>query len=76
MTNKTTFTTDPFKKYVTCIRAFFIPLTSVKHSQFYPITSLVLFTKNNKLWNEHKEDVYVAASVYHVILKESLSGIF
>ena len=36
--------------------AFFIPFTCVTLCQFYSITSPVLFTKNNKLWNERKED--------------------
>ena len=36
--------------------------------QFYSITSLVLFTEDNKLWNEGKKFfVCMAASVYHVI---------
>ena len=32
----------------------------------------MLFTKNNKLWNEKKDDfyVYMATLVYHVISKE------
>ena len=34
-----------FKKYVITLR------------EFYFITSPVLFTKNNKLWNHRKEDV-------------------
>ena len=61
-------TTELFKKYDTCTMAFFVPLTCVTRSQFYYITSLVLFTKNNKLWNERKEDffVYMAASAYHI----------
>ena len=47
----------PFKKYVTCIMAFFTPMTSVRLFQFYSMTSPVFFsTKNNKLWDERKED--------------------
>ena len=46
---------ETVKKYVTCIIAFFISLSCVTFSQFYSITSLVLFTENNKLWNERKE---------------------
>ena len=41
--------TEPFKKYVTCIIAFFIPLTCVRVSQFYSITYFVLFTKNYEM---------------------------
>ena len=59
---------EPFKKYVTCIMAFCIPLTCVTLPQFHSFTSLVLFSKNNKLWNEKKKDFgYMAASAYHVI---------
>ena len=47
----------PFKKYHTCIAAFFIPFTFFKLCQFYSITSPVLFTKNEKLWNKSKEDL-------------------
>ena len=36
--------------------SFFIPLNCVTLSQFYSITSLELFTKNNELWNERNED--------------------
>ena len=39
---------------VTCLTAFFIPLTYVIFCQFYSITSPVLFTKN-KLWNDRKQ---------------------
>ena len=45
-----------FKKYLTCITTFFIPLTRVTPFQFYFTTSPVLFTKNNKLWNQWKDD--------------------
>ena len=36
------------------------------------MASLVLFTKNNKLWNERKKDffVYMAVSTYNAILKD------
>ena len=47
-----------FKEYVTCMIAFFIPFTCVTLCQFHPILSSVLFTKNNKLWNERKEEVF------------------
>ena len=46
---------EPCKKYVTCIMTFFIPFTSVSHCQFNSVTFPVLFTENNKLWNERKE---------------------
>ena len=36
--------------------AFFIPLTCDTLCQFYSITSPVLFTKNNKLLHQRKED--------------------
>ena len=46
---------EPFKKQDTYIMPFLIPLTCVTLCQFYSITSRVLFTKKNKLWNERKE---------------------
>ena len=47
-------------------------------SQSYFVTSLVLFTKNIKLWNERKEGffVYMAASLDHVLSKEVGNRIF
>ena len=46
-------------------------------SQFYSITSLVLFTKHNKLWNERKEGfLYMAASTYHIISEEVENRVF
>ena len=57
--------------------AFFIPFTCIALSQFYSITSPVLFTKNNKIWNEKKEDfLYIATSGYHVISKEMENRVF
>ena len=47
---------DLFKKYVTCIMAFRIQFTNVTFCQFYSITSPVVFTKNNKLWNKRKDN--------------------
>ena len=44
-----------FKNYVTCIVAFFIPFTCATLCEFYSIASPVLFTKNNKLWDERKQ---------------------
>ena len=37
---------------------YFIPNSAHTHTlhQFYPITSPVLFTENNKLWNERKDE--------------------
>ena len=40
------------KKYVTCVMAF----TCVTRCQFYCIISPILFTKNNKLWNDKSEN--------------------
>ena len=44
------------KKFVTCIRTLLISFycASATLFQCYSITSPVLFTKNNKLWNERK----------------------
>ena len=44
----------------------------------YNLPRVRLFTKNNKLWNERKEDffVYMAASTYHVTSKETENCIF
>ena len=49
---------EPIKMYVTFIMTFFIPLTFVTLCQFYSITFPVLFTKNNKLGNETKENFW------------------
>ena len=59
------------KKYVTCIMPFLIPFAYITLCQFY-LPCVSLFTKNNKLWNERKKRffVYMAASAYHVMLKE------
>ena len=46
----------PIKNYATFIMTFFTPLIFVKLSQFYSITSPVLFTKNKKLWNDRNKD--------------------
>ena len=46
---------EQFKKYVTCMMTFFIQFICVTLCQFYSATSPVLFTKNEKLWNERKE---------------------
>ena len=52
-------TTEPFKKYVTCVMAFFMPLTCVTRSQFTLSPSLCYSLKKNKLWNERKEIFYI-----------------
>ena len=46
--------------------------------QFYSIASLVLFTRNNKLWNERKEGFFIcmAASANHFISKYVENCIF
>ena len=49
--------TEPFKKYATCKIAFSNLSTCAALSQFYSITSLVLFTKTNKQWNEKKSRI-------------------
>ena len=50
---------------------FFTLLICVTLSQFYSFSSLVLFTKTKKLWNERKENfLYMAASLYHAIPNE------
>ena len=59
----------PFKNCVTCIMAVFIPFSCVRFCQFYSAILAVLLNKN-KLWNQRKFFVYMAALVYHVISKE------
>ena len=53
--------------------AFFIPLNCVTLSQFHSITSLVLFTKSNKIWNIF---VYMTASAYHLVSEEVENRVF
>ena len=69
------------KKYVTCVMAF----TCVTRCQFYCIISPILFTKNNKLWNDKSENflriwllcVYgFYASEHHVLLRKVENRIF
>ena len=55
MTTKKRIHHGTIQKVGTCIMPFFIPLTCITHCQYYSITSLVLFTKNSKLWNERKD---------------------
>ena len=55
MTTKKQIHHGTIQKVGTCIMPFFIPLTCITLCQYYSITSLVLFTKNSKLWNERKD---------------------
>ena len=57
---------------------FLIPLTCVTLSQFYSVIYLVLFTKNNKLWNEKKVDFFCICGCcsVHVISKEVENRVF
>ena len=50
----------------------FIPFTCVTLCQIYSFVSPILFTKNNKLWNEIKEVFFVdmATSGYYFLLKK------
>ena len=48
--------------------AFFIPLTCDTLCQFYSITSPVLFTKNNKLLHQRKEDFLYGWMLKHITL--------
>ena len=57
-------------KYVTYIMVFLIPFTCITPFQLHSITSTVLFTKNNKLWNR-RFSIYMTASAYYVISKEA-----
>ena len=56
----------------------FLSLAYVILCQFYSITSPVLFTKNNKLWNKAKGNfsACMASSEYHVLSKEVQNRIF
>ena len=72
--NSMTITMGPFKNYVTCIIAFFIPFTCITLCQFYSFMSSLFFTENKELWNERKEDfLYIwllqrimAASAFYI----------
>ena len=80
----------PFKKYVTCIMAFFTAFNFVTLCQFCPSTlslfvsfalSLPLcyslnFTKKLYDWDKRRLFAYMAASAYHVISKEVENRIF
>ena len=60
----------PLQKYVTCIMAFFFSFysTCVTLRQFYSIAFPELVTKNNKLWNEIKEDFLYIWLLQHITL--------
>ena len=64
----------PFS-YLTCIMAFFIPFTCI-HSlcQFYSNSSPVLFTKNNKLRNERKDNFSVCTAYSCFSLSRYIKG--
>ena len=49
-------TTELFQKVCHLFNGIFHSITFVTLSQFYSVTSLALFTENNKLWNKRKED--------------------
>ena len=69
----------PFKKYVTCIMAFFTPFNFVTLCQFYSTTSPVSFSKLHQEtieWEGKRFFAYMAASVYHVISTEVENHIF
>ena len=69
----------PFKKYVICIMAFFIPFNFVTLCQFYCTISPVSFTKlpQETIEREGKRlFAYMAASAYHVISTEAENHIF
>ena len=69
----------PFKKYVTCIMAFFTPFNFVKLCQFYCTTSPVSFTKLPQETIEWEGKIffpYMAASAYHVISTKVENHIF
>ena len=69
----------PFKKYVTCIMAFFTPFNFETLYQFYSTTSPVSFSKLHQEtieWEGKRFFAYMAASVYHVISTEVENHIF
>ena len=58
---------ESFKRYVTCIMAFFTPLNFVTLCNFYSNTSPVSFTKlywETIEWEERRFFAYMAASPY------------
>ena len=61
--------------HVTCIMAFFIPLTCVTLCQFFYVTSRILSTKITKYETEKVFCVY-GSSPYHLISKEVENCIF
>ena len=70
---------EPFKKYVSCIMVFLIPIGlchTVNFARSLPLSYWLNFTK--KLLNEKKRRffAYMAASAYHVTSKKIESQIF
>ena len=69
----------PFKKYITCIMAFFTQFNFVTLCQFYCTTSPVSFTKLHEEtieWEGKRFFAYAAASAYHFISTEVENHIF
>ena len=69
----------PFKKYVTCIMAFFTPFNFVTLCQFYSTTSPVSFSKLHQEtieWEGKRFFAYMATLAYHVISTEVENHIF
>ena len=63
----------PFKKYVTCIMAFFTPFNFLTLYQFYSTTSTVSLSKfrQETIESERKRFfAYMAALAYHIISTE------
>ena len=52
-------TTEPFKKYVTCVMAFFMPLTCVTRSQFTLSPSLCYSLKKQAMEWEKRDFLYM-----------------
>ena len=70
----------PFKKYVTCLIAFFTPFNFVTLCQFYSFTSPVLFTKlHEEIIESEKEDflhIWLHQHIALYISKEVENEIF
>ena len=52
----------------------FIPFTCVTLCQIYSFVSPILFTKNNKLWNEIKEGFFCLYGHFRVLLSIKEGG--
>ena len=61
--------------YVTCIMVFFIPFIQFTLCQLYSFTSRVLFTKNNKLWNEKKKIFLFLWMLQRIVSYQSMQKI-